>query len=115
MLDPAAKEALWFRKLLIALDLETSCATELLQLFTDLANAISKSKKASYMPATRWLDTRWFFINDLIEKDLVKLQHIAGTGNPADGLTKALGKVKFDKFHELFNLRDIDCKIKFDI
>ena len=53
---------------------------------------------------SKHIDIRYHYIRKVIERKLVELFFIDGENNPADMLTKNLGRVKFYKFRALLGL-----------
>ena len=53
---------------------------------------------------SKHIDIRYHYIREVIERKLVELFFIDGDNNPADMLTKNLGRVKFYKFRALLGL-----------
>ena len=50
------------------------------------------------------MDNRFFFIRDIYTNGDMNLEKIDGHANPADGLTKALHKDKFEAFQRLIGM-----------
>ena len=53
---------------------------------------------------SKHIDIRFHFIREVIEKKYVELYFIDGENNPADMLTKNLGRIKFQKFRDMIGL-----------
>jgi hypothetical protein len=53
---------------------------------------------------SKHIDIRYHYIRQEVVDGKVELFFIAGAENPADLLTKPLGKIKFTKFREQFGL-----------
>jgi hypothetical protein len=104
-LDRVTKEAIWLRKLVVAMGLEKMVPTPI---FTDSANAISIIRKQGYTPATRWIDNKYFFVKNAVLEGHVTFKHIDGNLNPADGLTKALERVKFEEHLNLVRMKKLE-------
>lgn len=105
-LDRAVKEALWVKKLLLQLRWPLDPADPI-DIYTDSANAIKlTTKQGGYSTTTKWLDNRYFFVRDMVQRNEVKLIHINGDGNPADGLTKPLERIKFTEFRHLLGIHE---------
>jgi len=71
---------------------------------TDSANGIIIAKSKTTNNSVRWLNNRFFFIRDIYTNGDMKLEKIDGHVNPADGLTKALHKDKFEAFQRLIGM-----------
>ncbi|KAI2946038.1 hypothetical protein CBS147343_9645 [Aspergillus niger] len=104
--DSAAKEALYIKKLVEAFDLKASVDGRI-PLYTDAANSLRILNHGGYTRSTRWLDNRYLFVADLITKNAITIQHIPGTTNPADGLTKPLDNESFKAFRHLLGMTPI--------
>lgn len=99
--DKAIKEALWIKKLAQALGLKVP---EAIPVFTDSANALTLIESPTFTPNNRWIDNRLLFVRDCYKKGLLKLIHISGTENPADGLTKPLDSTIHRNFCRMIRL-----------
>ena len=53
---------------------------------------------------SKHIDIRYHYIREVIECGLVEVNYIPGENNPADLLTKNLGRVKFEKFRSMYGL-----------
>ncbi len=54
----------------------------------------------------RHMDLRYHSVRNLVERNVAQLQHVRGTNNPADLLTKALGPKILFKQIELIGLSE---------
>jgi peptidoglycan hydrolase-like protein with peptidoglycan-binding domain len=106
----AAKEAIWLQRLLCELrvDLSQPSASEPVTILGDNRGALALAKNPMYHARTKHVDIRYHFVREKVEERLVKMEWIAGGLNPADGLTKPLGKTKFESFRRMVGLRRID-------
>ena len=57
------------------------------------------------------MDIRFHFIRQEIDQGRINLQWTSTPTQAADGLTKALGKVAFDRFCDMVN--PVNCKGRF--
>ena len=53
---------------------------------------------------SKHIDIRFHYIREVIKRKLAELYFIDGENNPADMLTKNLGRVKFQKFRDMVGL-----------
>jgi len=84
----AAKEAAWLEKLITALN---DHVTEPPTLRCDNLGAVSLVYDPKYHAKSKHIDIRYMFIrNDLIAQNRLKVEHIPGSDQPADILTKQL-------------------------
>jgi hypothetical protein len=106
----AAKEAIWLRRLLCQLQVGHSQwdTPEPVTILGDNRGALALAKNPMYHARTKHVDIRYHFVREKVEEQLVKMEWIAGGLNPADGLTKPLGKTKFESFRRMVGLRRID-------
>jgi hypothetical protein len=66
-------------------------------LFTNSDNAFSIIIKDNYSKATKWIDTRYYFVRYIVRQGIVSLQLIPSIDNVVDTLTKPLGRELFKK------------------
>jgi hypothetical protein len=99
--DLATKEALWMKKLLVAMDMIPQ--DEPIPIYTDSENAMMIVKKDGYKGTNKWLDLRYFFVKDHYKQKNITLEKIDGNENPADGMTKPLNKEKFGEFVKMIS------------
>ena len=59
---------------------------------------------------SKHVEIRFHYIRDVIARGLVEVTFIPGEENPADLLTKNLGRVKFEKFRSMYGLHFIKKK-----
>ncbi|KAK9050872.1 hypothetical protein SSX86_030160 [Deinandra increscens subsp. villosa] len=82
----AAKELIWLKNFLDELGKkQTDCS-----LFCDNQSAIHLAKNPVFHGKTKHIQLRYHFVRDLISEDVLKLNKIKGTKNPADMLTKVV-------------------------
>ena len=62
---PVVKEILWLRKLLTSLGTDQQHPTPI---YSDSDNAIDILKRPGYKSSVKWIDTRYFFVRDEMEK-----------------------------------------------
>ena len=68
------------------------------RLFVDNQSAIELAKNPVFHERSKHIDTRYHYIRDCIEKDMVEVKHVGTDEQVADILTKALGRMKFAEF-----------------
>ena len=100
----AIKEAIWVKQLLVALGIEKEGA---IPIYSDSINALELLKKEGYSKSTRWVDNKYFYIRDELNKGTIEIHWIEGNKNPADGFTKPLERVKFEMFKDLVGMEEI--------
>jgi len=60
---------------------------------------------------TKHIDIRFHYIREQIELGVIEAQFMAGSENPADMFTKALDRVKFQKFRQELGIEFISKKV----
>ena len=99
--DLATKEALWMKKLLVAMDMIPQ--DELIPIYTDSDNAMTIVKKDGYKGTNKWLDLRYFFVKDHYKEKNIILERVDRDKNPANSITKPLNKEKFREFMKIIS------------
>ena len=105
----AAKESIWLQRLLsqLRIDHTHSRTPEPVTILGDNGGALVRAQNPMYHARTKHVDIRYHFVREEVEEQLVKMEWIAGGLNPADGLTKPLGKTKFESFRRMLGLRRV--------
>ena len=83
----AAKEAIWLRRLIGALHVPTAIGTTL---FCDNQAALHLAKTDNYHAQTKHIDTRYYFICDIVKHGEISLAFCPTNDMTADILTKVL-------------------------
>ncbi|XP_057851979.2 secreted RxLR effector protein 161-like [Cryptomeria japonica] len=101
----ATREILWLRRILADLQEPQASSTPL---FIDNQSTIKMAKNPVFHDRTKHINTKIHFIRHYVKDGSISLQYCATTDQPADILTKALGRVKFEKFREMIGLTPSD-------
>lgn len=102
----AAKEAIAMARLLT--EMEYTDTTEPVTIFEDSKPAIDLTKKpAGADGRTKHIELRWHFIRQAISNGEVKVEWLPTDQQVADGLTKPLDRIKFERFREQIGV--VDC------
>ena len=101
----AAKQAIWLQELLEEITKETR---ERVVIRLDNKSAIALTRNPVFHGRSKHIHKRYHFIRECIENEQVDVQHIPGTEQKADILTKALGRIKFREMKELVGVQDIE-------
>ena len=101
-LGDAAKQSLFIQRLLFDFGLEIH--ERPVNIYTDSNNAVTAIKRHALPPATKWLNNRYHFIRDLVQRGDVKLHIISSKENPADGFTKPKDLTTFTAFRNMLHL-----------
>ena len=79
----------------------------------DNKSAIALSKNPVFHFRSKHIHRRFHFIRECVEKEQVEVEHIPGSEQRADILTKSLGRIKFKEMRDLIGVRDVcESKIK---
>ncbi|KMQ91353.1 opie2a pol protein [Lasius niger] len=89
-LDEAAKEAVYLRRLLRELGINTGKVT----LSNDNLRAQRLATNPVFHARTKHIDIRHHLVREIVDAGLIRLEHVASEEMPADVLTKALTKPK---------------------
>jgi hypothetical protein len=74
-------------------------------ILSDSRGALDICDNPTNYQKAKHIDIRYHFIRHVLHEDKISIDHIPGTENPADALTKALHHVKHQHCLELMNLR----------
>ena len=88
------QEVIYLRNLLRDLGYRQTSATKI---FEDNAACIAMSENPAHPDRSRHIDTRRWFLRDMVRDGLLKLAKCAGTQNVADAFTKSLPSPAFIK------------------
>ncbi len=91
----AGKEAVWLRSLLIQLHAAPRISVPL---YGDNQGAIALASNPEHHRRTKHIDVRYHWIREAVDSGLITLDYVPTADMPADGLTKALVPVKFERF-----------------
>ena len=73
-------------------------------LFCDNQGAIVLSKDSTFHMRTKHIDTRFHFVRETVNNDILSISYCPTDEMIADILTKALARFKFAKFHSLLGI-----------
>jgi hypothetical protein len=110
-LTVAAREAAAISRLLKEIMLYQG-STEPVQLLEDNQPAINLTKRPLSDGRTKQIDIRWCYIQQQVKKGAIKVNWISTNDQAADGLVKALNRVKFARFKDLIEVVDCTVAIK---
>lgn len=111
----AAKQAVWLQELLSEI---TGGETERVTIYVDNKSAISLTKNPVFHGRSKHIHRRYHFIRECVENGQVEVEHVAGSRQKADILTKGLGRTKFQEMREFIGVLDVaqsNFKLKGDI
>jgi hypothetical protein len=100
----ATKEAIWLRRLLNEIRPETANEPQATIIYCDNQGAIALAKNPQFHARTKHIDIQHHFVREKINEGAVQLEYIETERQVADGLTKALDKVRFERFRKAMGL-----------
>jgi len=95
-LSEAAKDMIFFRKLIRGIDKHTISGPS--DLFTDNMAARHLSYNPEFHRRTKHIERRHFYVRDMVENRELQVPFVPTDENPADFFTKPLDKKKFQYF-----------------
>ena len=108
----AAKQAIWLQELLGEVE-GKACKKVVIKV--DNKSAIALTKNPVFHGRSKHIHRRFHFIRECVENEQVEVEHVPGSEQKADILTKSLGRVKFAEMRKLIgvqNVKDEDFKLK---
>ena len=81
----------------------------------DNKSAIALTKNPVFHGRSKHIHRTFHFIRECVENELVEVEHVPGTEQKADILTKSLGRIKFKEMRKLIEMKDVsedDFKLK---
>ena len=104
-LTHVVKDLLWHRKLHSELSpFFTFSTTNPITLFCDNQGAIILSKDSTFHMRTKHIDTRFHFVREIINNNILSISYCPTDEMIADIFTKALSRFKFTKFRTLLGI-----------
>jgi hypothetical protein len=100
----ATKEAIWLRRLLNEIRPETANEPQATIIYCDNQGAIALAKNPQFHARTKHIDIQHHFVREKINEGAIQLEYIETERQVADGLTKALDKVRFERFRKAMGL-----------
>ena len=105
----ASCEAAWLRKLLYDLfdiQLDATC------IYCDNQSCVKLYENPMFHDKSKHIDIKYHYIMDMVQRGVVKLQHVATNKQIADMLTKPFARVKFEYFREKLGVLQIKVPSK---
>lgn len=100
----AARQAIWLRDLLSEV---TGQAREKVTIRIDNQSAIALTKNPVFHGRSKHIHSRYHFIRECVERELIEVEHVPGNEQKADILTKALGRIKFKEMRDLIGMQEL--------
>ena len=100
----AAKQAIWLQELLSeAVGKESKSVV----VKVDNKYAIALSKNPVFHGRSKHIHKRFHFIRECVENEQIEVEHIPGSEQKANILTKSLGRIKFKEMCDLIGVKDV--------
>src|SRR5579871_5230273 len=102
----ATKEVIWMRRLLNELGFKQGVTV----MKTDNEGAKNLANNNMISKRSKHIDTRYYYIRDVLKEGDIKLVHCAGRDNTADVFTKAIPLPRFRECREELGVRQIQVE-----
>ena len=73
----------------------------------DNKSAIALAKNPVFHRRSKHIHKRFHFIREYVERELIDVEHVPGTEQKADILTKALAKIKFKEMRSMIEVQSL--------
>ena len=100
-LSLAAQEAVWRRQLSEDIGYDLCSATITCE---DYQGAIELTKNAKFHNQPKHVDIAYYFLREKISSKEILVNYCPTENMLADGLTKGLGRMKFEHFRDILNI-----------
>jgi hypothetical protein len=101
-LSDCSRSNIWIKSMFAEIGYELG----LLPIAGDNMGSIFMSQNAVTEKRSKHIDVKFHFIREAIRNKQVSVSFVEGSENPADLLTKSLGRIKFHKFRSNFGLHE---------
>ena len=98
----AVKQAIWLQELL---NVVTEQSIEKFIIRIDNQSVISLTRNPVFHRKIKLIHSRFHFIRECVEKGQVDVEHVSSNEQNSDILTKALGRIKFNKMKDLTRIQ----------
>ena len=107
----SAKQAIWLQEL-IAEVVGSECKK--VTVWIDNKSAIALTKNPVFHRRSKHIHRRFHFIHECVENEQMEVEHVSGSEQKANILTKPLGRLKFKEMRSLIGVEDVKkSKFKF--
>ena len=103
----AATQTMWTRGLLNELQIDGTIPKGATVIYADNQGAIKLAENPIFQRRSKHISIRYHYTRDLIQKGEIKLEYKSTQDMIADGLTKPLGPIAFEKFVESLGLTSV--------
>lgn len=104
----AACQGIWLRRLLTEI---TGQKVPPVTLFVDNRSALDLMKNPVFHGRSKHINTRYHFIRECVENGEIVVNHVCGTKQKADILTKTMARVKHEEMRELIGVKPITKQV----
>ena len=73
----------------------------------DNISAISLTKNPVFHGRSKLIHTRYHFIRECVENGQVEVEHVPGSKQNADVLTRTHGRIRFKEMRDLIGIQDV--------
>ena len=100
----AARQAIWLRDVLSEV---TGCSREKVTIRIDNQSGIALTKNTVFHGRSKHIHSRYHFIRECVARELIEVEHVPGTEQKADILTKTLGRIKFKEMRDFIGVQEL--------
>nr|GEY20985.1 zinc finger, CCHC-type [Tanacetum cinerariifolium] len=100
----SATQALWLKRLLSKI---TDSNEEKIIIYVDNKSAIALMINPVFHRRSKYIDTKYHFIRECVEKEDLTVEHISGEQQRADILTKALPRIRFVTMRQILGVKNL--------
>ena len=100
----AAKQAIWLQELLREV-INEACMRVTIRI--DNKSAIALTRNPVFHGQSKHIHRRFHFIRECVENEQVEVEHVPGSEQRADILSKSLGRIKFKEMRSLIGVEDV--------
>lgn len=93
------KNAIWLQELVSEIMGEVC---KKVTIWVDTKSAIALTKNHVFHGRSKHIHRRFHFIRECVEKEKAEVEHVPGSKQRADILTKSLGRIKFKETRSLY-------------
>ena len=68
-----------------------------INIYEDNSGAVSIAKYGNFTKRSKYIEVHYHFVNENYEKGLIEIVKVSSEKNVADVLTKALGRIRFER------------------
>ena len=100
----AARQAIWFCDVLSEV---TGCSRSKVTIRIENQSAIALTKNPVFHGRSKHIHSRYHFMRECVERELIEVEHVPGSEQKADILTKALGRIKFKEMRDFIGVKEL--------